>query len=100
MIEAQDIVAGFDHAVGQLEEVEILGRDELVGHEMVADVADEVLPEIAPGFIDEDQRNEARLAGLHEGDDFHAFVEGAEAAGGKRRRALASRRKVSLRVKK
>ncbi len=48
---------------------------------MFADVMDEVLPELAARFVDQHERDEARLAGLHQGDDFQGFVERAEAAG-------------------
>ena len=50
------------------------------------DVILPALPEIAAGAVDEDDGHGDALAGLHEREDFEAFVHRAEAAGEERDR--------------
>src|SRR5439155_10001137 len=74
---------GFDRlvgVVGDLVEVQIVFGDQLVAEQVFADVFVPGLPVSAAGPVNEHQRHQAALAGLHQGQRLVAFVHRAETA--------------------
>ena len=89
----------FVHVVGDLEEMEVVLRDEPELEQIVLEKAQPRLPIAAAGLVHEHHGNDPRLARLHEREHLEAFVHRAEAAG-EERHACVSFTKFSLRVKK
>ena len=82
-IETRDDAHGVFRVVGDLVEVQVVGRNQLFAQEMFADVFVPRFPIRATGSIHQDERHETALAGLHQSERFEAFVHRAEAAGEK-----------------
>ena len=81
LVELNDLIHGLFHRVAELEEGEIFVRD-------VAEVEHVIPNELHPGFpipavrlIEQDHRNDARLASLDERQHLKTFIHRAEAPG-------------------
>jgi len=79
-VEPRDDLDRLIHIVGNLVEVQVLGRDELVAQQVLAHLAVPGLPERAAGAVNQHQRHQLAFARLHEGQGFIALVHRAEAA--------------------
>src|SRR3989337_653959 len=80
-VEAQDLLHGFLHVVGDPEEGKVLGGNQLPAEQVPRH---ELLPEspvVPPGLVQENDREERALPGLQEGQNLERLVQRPEPPG-------------------
>ena len=80
-VEGHDLFGRFLDAVGQREQREVLGGDELTIEELIADEVEPLAPVVAAGRIDQNDRHQVPFAGLDQGQRLEGLVLCAEPAG-------------------
>ena len=80
-IKSRDDAHGVCGVVGDLIKAQVVGRNHLPAQEVLADVFVPDFPISAAGAVEQDQRHQAALAGLHERQRFVAFVQRSKSAG-------------------
>ena len=79
-VKSFDVAEGVFGVLGDVVEVGVVGRNEAGAEEFGFDEAVPGAPVRAAGLFDEDDGERIAAAGLDEGEDFEAFIMGAEAA--------------------
>ena len=80
-VESEDLVNRIVHILGDGEEAEIVRRNQTLTQKMRSQEFGPTLPVGPSYFIDQDNRNNPRFSGLHQGQTFKAFIHRSEAAG-------------------
>ena len=80
----RDVLDGALDGLAVVQEIEVVLRDEAELQQVAAQECQPRLPVRAAGLVHEHEREDARLARLHEREHLEAFVHRAEAAGEKR----------------
>ena len=79
-VEVFDFLDGLVHGCGDFEQAEIFRVDQFTSQQLARDEAVPVVPIVAPGSLETDDRLRIALAGLGQGQNLKAFVMRAKAA--------------------
>ena len=80
-IEVFDFIDGLVHGCGDFEEAEVFRIDQFTSQQLARDEAVPVVPIVAPGSLEADDRLRVALAGLGEGQTLKTFVMRAKQVG-------------------
>src|SRR5947209_5010110 len=83
-VKVHDLIDRVLHPVEHPEKVKIFGRDQALRQEMLFQEPYPGAPVAAARDVDEHERDDSRLAGLHQGENLETLVHRAETSGEKR----------------
>src|SRR5271170_3797287 len=80
-VELENMVDSIIHILGDGEEAEIVRRNQTLAQKMGSQEFGPALPVASVYFVDQDDRYNSGLTGLHQGQTFKPFIHRSETAG-------------------